>query len=380
MDKRIVNLNGNFKFRGENLKKARQLSAMTISSLSSLVGISTQSISKYENDKAIPSIDSLTKLSKTLKVPINFFYSRMFDEEPKHSIGFFRKYSKVSKRDMEKAEMYATLTWVIYSKLSKHVNFPKYADPVSVIRTSEFKPIDRDLISDTAESIRKKYKLGEGPLLNLTGFMESLGICINYVDLDDLRIDAYTTFFGQTPVILINSNRVSSSRIRFNLAHELAHILFHAGYLKDYQVGDEHNIIEEEANYFAGCFLVPENGLVSDLESINLEYFFSLKSHYHVSAAALITRSEQLGLISATHSLHLRQQMSRKGYRKQEPLDDSIPKEEALLLKTGFNIVNKSNKSVQEVFPMIPIGDYFFDKIMKNKVLSSIDKTQLRVL
>lgn len=381
MNNNVIEFGKTFNFRGDNLKKARVLAGLSITELSARVNISTQSLSKYENQRSTPSSDNLSILSKQLKVPIDFFFSNMFDYQPEKKIGFFRKYSRVSKKDMLQAEMYAELTWTLYSKLSNFVNFPKYQEPVITDKSRDFKKIDRNYISSVASQIREKYNLGSGPVLNLTGFLESLGICINYVDLSDARIDAYTTFYGDTPVIILNSNRISSSRLRFNLAHEFAHILFHSEYIKNYQVGDEYNIIEEEANYFAGCLLVPAEGLIQDLNATHLEFFVSLKSHWVVSVAALVTRSEQLGLISSAHALHLRQQISRNGWRKLEPLDKSIMIEKAVLLESAFNLVMDKQNNSNAFLAEIPFGNNYLKKVVGYEdILDKENRPNLKLL
>lgn len=376
----VVNLKNGYYFRSNNLKRARVLSGLSITDLAEETGISTQSLSKYENSKATPSQENISILSDKLKVPINFFYTDIFDEELENKVGFYRKYSKVSKKDMNKVEMFASLTWVVYSKLKEYIDFPKYTDPVEVEKSFKFKEYKRGYIANIAKKIREKFNIGNGPLLNLTGFLESIGICINYIDLEDLRIDAYTTFIEGVPIVILNSNRISSSRLRFNLAHELGHILFHSNYLKSYQVGDEYCIIEEEANYFAGCLLVPEEGLANDLRAINLEYFISLKSHWQVSVAALVTRSEQTGLISSTHTLHLRQQISRNGWRKLEPLDDKIPREEAVLLRSGVDLVLNKQSNTNSLFAEIPLGAYYFNKVLGITNKTYHNKVQLRLV
>lgn len=251
----VISMNSNYHFRGKNLKNARVLRGYSITEVSEKLKISKQSISYYENDNRIPTMENLNKLAEYLKFPINYFYSNLFDEEPNRKVGFFRKYSKVPKKDMERVEILSKLTYILYKKLGSKINFPTYQPIVEVEKTKCFEKISRDYIEEVANEIRKKYKLGYGPLINLTGFIESLGIIVSFIDLDDLKIDAYTNIYDGIPVILINSQRLSSSRIRFNIAHEFAHILFHSEYIKDYSTGDVRAVIEEEANFF--CWMFP---------------------------------------------------------------------------------------------------------------------------
>lgn len=345
----VVGMKNGYYFRGNNLKLARTMRGLSSKELAGLLKISSQSLSSYENGKTIPMIETTTKISQVLDFPVQFFYSNQYDDEPEKKIGFFRKYSKVPKKDMERVEILSRMTWVYYKQLSSKVKFPIYKEPFKIRRTNFFVKISRDYIEEVANKLRENFDLGIGPLINLTGFVESLGIVVSFIDLEDAKIDAYTNVYDGVPVVLINTQRVSSSRLRFNLAHELAHILFHIEYMNDYQVGDEHTIIEEEANYFAGCFLMPEQGLANDLVATNLEYFISLKQHWRVSVAAIVTRAVQTGFISKTHELHLRQQISRNGWRKKEPLDDSIEIEKPILLQKSMELLSRNNSPIEKI-------------------------------
>lgn len=70
-----------------------------------------------------------------------------------------------------------------------------------------------------------------------------------------------------------------------------------------------------------------------------LNAFRYLKQHWLVSISALIHRSEDVGLIDPEQAKRLWIAMARRGWRRDEPLDDVIPVEEPRLLRTAFELV-----------------------------------------
>lgn len=313
--------------------------------LSKDLKVSQQMVSKYEKSLSVPTYEVLARLSTVLDFPISYFYRN--HEVSDVTAGFYRKSSNVPKKAKHKVAERVSFFSSILDEIASVVNLPIYTDPVPVKRSTEFTEIPFKYLDQISRDIRKKFNFGIGPLLNITGFLESLGIFIIFTDLQSEKIDAFTIFQENgRPIILINSRRTSSSRIRFNLVHEFAHILFHREYVKKYENGAKYSRIEREANYFSGCFLVPEEGLLNDMSAVSLQHFIVLKQHWHVAIAALIYRANQCGFISETHTLHLRQQISRNKWRIVEPLDDTIEIEFPQLINQALEIYEaKTNKN-----------------------------------
>lgn len=337
----IVSFTEGLAFSGEALKKARLLRGKSMDELSKQLNISQQMISKYEKGDSVPTLDVLNRLGTLLGFPVAYFYTKQKISDV--SEGFYRKGSSVSKKAkhtvVEKVSFFSS----ILDEIAQIVKLPQYRDPIPIKRTSDFQEISHEYLEKVASGLRKKFSFGDGPLLNITGFLESLGIFIIFTNLESEKIDAYTIFEElKRPIIIINNQRISSCRIRFNLAHEFAHILFHREYIKKYENGIKYSRIEAEANYFSGCFLVPEKGLLEDMSSVSLQHFVVLKEHWHVSVAALIYRANQCGFISETHTLHLRQQLSRNKWRVNEPLDDLIKIEYPQMIEQALEIYSNN--------------------------------------
>ena len=66
---------------GLSIKKARKLRNINQEKLAKKIGITTESLSRIETEKINPSIETLTKISKTLGIPIAFILTLGLEEK-----------------------------------------------------------------------------------------------------------------------------------------------------------------------------------------------------------------------------------------------------------------------------------------------------------
>lgn len=82
-------------------------------------------------------------------------------------------------------------------------------------------------------------------------------------------IDAYSLWTNkERPFIILGNLKRSAVRRNFDIAHELGHLLLHYKVEFTNLNRKEHKAIENEANLFAGCFLLPEKAFLEDMEAI----------------------------------------------------------------------------------------------------------------
>ncbi|MDW7614887.1 XRE family transcriptional regulator [Peribacillus simplex] len=340
---------GNYQFNGKKLKLAREFHCLTIRELSKKIDVSHQMISNYENGYKTPMEERLQKIIDVLGFPRVFFFTPIFTEGTRTSPNFFRKGAAVAKKYQIQVEANTQIFSGFRNYLESKINLPKFTIPSFNLTQKEFRQIDYSEIEEVAEKTRELFGLSNGPISNITLLCEKLGIGVFFADLDSAKIDAHTVFVDSTPYIILNKARKSSVRLRFNVAHELGHILLHSQYDESVMLStSKHKRIEDEANYFAGCFLMPEEGLSLDMAASNLNYLISLKQHWKVSIQAIIYRAEQIGLFTSSHVLHLRQQISRNKWRMFEPLDDEIEIEKPKLMKLGLDYILNNNINTLE--------------------------------
>ncbi len=92
---------------------------------------------------------------------------------------------------------------------------------------------------------------------------------------------------------MLGSDKDSAARSRFDAAHELAHLILHNSVTK---LGPPlHKLLEEQANRFAGAFLLPVDGFTNDIGALlTLNSLWVLKRKWRVSIAAMIHRCAEI--------------------------------------------------------------------------------------
>lgn len=120
----------------------------------------------------------------------------------------------------------------------------------------------------------------------------------------------------------------SAERLRFDLAHELGHLVMHGGSLH-VEPGKEK---EQAANDFASSFLMPRSDVLGAIRgNLMLEDIMVLKRRWRVSAMALNLRAHRLGVISEWTYGTLARQLSMAGFRRGEPGSDLRAESSSLL-------------------------------------------------
>ncbi len=141
---------------------------------------------------------------------------------------------------------------------------------------------------------------------------------------------------GGRPFILLSSQTASGPRSLFNLAHELGHILLHAGVEVSIKTI---NLIEKQANRFAGAFLLPRESFSQEILGTSISYFKSLKARWGVAISAMAYRCRDLNILNANQHSYLMKQMNAMRIRKVEPLDDIITIKDPSILSESIKML-----------------------------------------
>ncbi|RUS55086.1 hypothetical protein QI30_08970 [Kurthia sp. 3B1D] len=337
-----------FQFQGSKLKEARESRGLTIRELTTELGLNNhQTLSKYENNKAIPPSNVLFNLVRILKIPINYFYSEKPVIDAEIPV-FFR--SKANTTVKLKKIHQVRIGWVeeIFNYLNTIIEFPESKLPrIEKKKSTIFTPTDFEEIEKLALDLRVDWGLTNGPITNLTRLFEQKGIIVSMDNSNDGLIDACSSWDDNRLFIMIGSALSSPSRIKFTLAHELGHYLLHYHLSKeDFNKKDIYKRIEIEANYFASAFLLPAPAFSEELISHTLDYYKILKKRWHVSIQSMVYRSKELNLITDYQASYLWKSIAKNGWKLVEPLDDELEKEEAKMLKDAIElIINHDVKS-----------------------------------
>jgi Zn-dependent peptidase ImmA (M78 family) len=202
------------------------------------------------------------------------------------------------------------------------------------LRIPAVEPSAENCPKEIAYKIRTYLGVPAGPIDNIVSLFEKNGVIVMYLDLDDMdKFDGLTMFTAnQAPVIWINRNS-PNDRKRFNLAHELGHLVMH---LRSEDLDKPEDQKECEANEFAGEFLMPESQCREDLFNLKYKELGVKKLYWKVSKAAIIYRAKELKCISEETARYLYVTLGRFGERKKETVMVSI--DEPQIVKKMYNL------------------------------------------
>ena len=281
---------------GQRLRLARKKAGFSMQALAERVSpqISAQAISKYEADKMLPSSAVLVGLGKALDVSLDFLMGGQV--EALEGIEF-RKHSGTSARDRARAEAIVTEKLEDYLAIEEILELAPPADPFGDLVTDYLNSFED--IDEKARKLRKQWFLGIDPIPSMASLLEDKGIKVIEADLperfDGLACDVKRSDGKPGTEVVVVSKQTNIERKRFNLAHELAHRVIHA-------TGNSKIHLEKAMNRFAGAFLVPTEHLLEEVgahrRGITYHEIMRLKRYYGVSAAAMLMRLGQVGILS----------------------------------------------------------------------------------
>lgn len=334
-------------FNGERLKIARIYRGMAVAELAEKLDLQRQTVSMYENNKLKnPEIPTIIKMSNVLGFPKKFFMERD-NIDIKVGSTYFRALLTTNKRYRNQQEIKVDFIAKIFKYLNEYIEFPETNLPNEGFNNPE----------EAAENLRRLWKLGEKPIDNIVYLIEQHGILVNEFESDTNDIDAFSQLINidgiDKYIIGYSKNKSTASRVHFDVAHELGHILLHE-WSEDIETltKDEFKEREAEANAFASAFLLPKNAFISDVGvyADNIAFYIELKKKWKVSISAMIRRSYNLKLIDNMTYSQLMRSMQKRGIKKHEPLDDELTTSKPSLLRTAVQMLLRDKVLTAEEF------------------------------
>lgn len=308
-------------FNGQLLMLARQFRRKSQKELAEeLAGSVAQgTLSKIEHGRLQPHQELVNKLAEALQVRPAFFYQDGYLREP--LVSYHRKRAKMPARDLDQLHGLAELHRLNLRKLLQSAEIEPTLPPPPAIDPDQY---GRD-IEDIARMLRQRWKLPRGPVADLTRLAEAAGIVVVSFDFGHDLVDGFcqTAHDDLPPVVFINS-RQPKDRFRFSLAHEIGHLVLHQTPNPEQEV---------EANRFASEFLMPTKDIRADFFDLSLTRFMDLKLYWGTSMQALIYKAWQIGALSDGLFKHFNIEMSKRGFKKNEPVQASHLREEPTTLK-----------------------------------------------
>lgn len=347
-------------FQPKRLTQARRAKKLAMAELADRVDITRQAISSFENGLSKPSVKTLRELCEWLNVSEAYFFTPLrASEEKRESIINFRTLKASKKKSRAQAAVYLEWLASTYDFAAGYVSLP----PVSLpnIEVDDFKTLTGLDIEKIAEDTRRFFGLGDGPIVNLCKLLENKGVSIGYLPLEE-GMDGLSAWFNGRPVTVIN-NKAYHARSRFDLAHELFHIIAHRSVTEE-ELQDKEilNIVESQAHRFAGAFLAPYKTFLKEVYSVDYDSLIELKKRWGISAQAIVMRLNILQVITDSQKIRFFSKMNIEGQRRKEKLDGETRPERSELLKRIAEFLSENNiLYLNEFSPRTGIPEWFVE-------------------
>lgn len=351
---------------------ARDARGLTQAELADALQVGQGTLSKYETGFSDPPSEFVDELSAVLKFPSAFFYEpgRPYGLPPFH----YRMRKKLSKKVLARIVAEMNIRRIHLTKML--VSFEN--------KTNGFIPeIDRDEYrgkgkthltpDDAARLVREAWLLPSGPIPNMVELLESNGGVVVPCDFGTDLLDAMSQRIDGLPVLFFVNVNAPADRVRHTLAHELGHMVLHTVTLKS----DE--TMEDEADAFAGAFLLPADEIRPQLRKFDLRQLANLKGYWKVSMAAIAVRADRLKLITPYQNKMFWIEMGKLGYRKREPNEPEREQPKLLRQMVAFHLT-RLGYSISEMARLLHLQVSEFQEMYRPDIVGDISRPRLRIV
>ena len=251
--------------------------------LADAIGVSKNSISKYEKGLMMPNSSVLIKICEALGMSVDYFFRDKMVE-----LGHveFRKKARLGKMAIKSIHEHIKEFAERYIEVEKILGIPS---PVALAQYKVSCFVDA---IDAAIKLRDAWQLGSDGIVGFINLLESKGIKV-------IEIENYPDFDGVSGIIdekyyfIAVNHDYTPERKRFTLAHELGH-----------HVLDINSDLDKEkiCHSFANEFLLPSEVFISIMgekrHDISLNELRAIQRAYGISVDAQMMKARSLDIIS----------------------------------------------------------------------------------
>jgi Zn-dependent peptidase ImmA (M78 family) len=294
----------------------------------------------YERGTHMPRQENVAKLSAALEVLPSFFF---LAAPPNELAPVFMRHLRSKAKSKELLAVKRQLSWArtVVGAIEELVVLPD-VDVPDFQPPSDPRDLSFDDIEKSAEAVRRHWGLGDGIIRDVITLLENHGCMVLPELVESEHIDAFSQWSASgRPFTVANSHYISGVRWRVDMAHELGHLILHHRIDRRFVEANPttHGLIEKQAFRFAGAFLMPRATFASSIPHVSLDALLIAKSQWNLSVAAMLHRSEDIGLVDQATAQRLWRNMNRRGWKKSEPLDDVLPVEQPQLLANAIRAI-----------------------------------------
>ncbi len=269
----------------QNVRRWRTARNLSQKELAEAAGISLPAIKNLELAKSEPRMKTVQAIAEALGVKLG----DLFRPVRKLETVRFRAAKRIQNRENVLAMVSRWLEDFNYLEEILDEKIPFKLEKIK-------EQCSREIIKEATELCRQELDLeSDEPIHDICGLLEHAGVKVYPIRM------ASDGFFGLSigerdggPAIAVNVwGRISVERRIFSAAHELGHIMLHPD-AYDVTVVDENENEEREADFFAGHFLMPDEGFVKEWNEASglhwVDRVLKVKGIYRVSYKVVLFR------------------------------------------------------------------------------------------
>jgi Zn-dependent peptidase ImmA (M78 family)/DNA-binding XRE family transcriptional regulator len=297
---------------GDRIRQAREIKRLTQAELAAAIGVDQSTVARYERNVLQPPEAQLEAIAIATGFRTAFFRR---DAGPEFSLGSltFRRRAALLAQDRDRVRQFGRLIYEAAALMAERFRSFEIRIPAADPRMTP---------DDAARATRNVLGLSpDSPVVNLVRRLEKNGVFIFALPFEIDEHDAYSLWADsdpRRPVVVFSAGK-PGDRLRFNIAHELGHLVMHRTY------GGGIPEKEQEAQLFASEFLLPAEAMTVEFRApVTLTQLAELKGKWGVSMQALLMRAWQLKIVSDRQRKYLFQQIMMRGWRAQEPVPIAI--------------------------------------------------------
>jgi Zn-dependent peptidase ImmA (M78 family)/DNA-binding XRE family transcriptional regulator len=301
---------------GDRIRQARELAAFTQTELAARIDVPQAALAQIEAGVYSPSDSTVRAIAMQTGFDVSFL--RNAESPLEFPIGsiLYRAQARVSAKDKTRAHRFAQLMFELTALFRSRLR----VIPVSLPRLTDYDP------TAAAKTTRSALGLSpDTPIRNLVNVVERAGVLVFNLPLEVEGLDGFSAWVGpkrDMPVVCLLGNRRIGYRARYTLGEEIGHLVIHSSLRGTVAQA------EDEVKRFTGELLLPEESMQRDLAPpVTLSTLAPLRARWGASLQFLIMRAKDLGVISPNQTKYLMQQVSSRGWRKEEPGDAQVVQE-----------------------------------------------------
>lgn len=298
----------------DRIRRARILTGMSLQQLADSMGdISKQALSKYEKGKDTPNSTRLLQLADALNISPGYFFRQETVELGevdfrKHSTFGKKQQDAVKEQVREYIERYLTVE-NLFAEAS-NAEFSQWRKSIPINRLED--------VEAAAERLRAEWELGSSPIRNLTETLEEHGIKVVGLSAHEKFDGLCALINGGTDAVIVSNVDRPGERQRFNLAHELGHLIMA---MPEKIRGTQQE--ERMCHRFAGAFLFPAKqvrGVFGHHRNhVLLDEFLLAKQVWGIPLQAILCRLYDIEIVGEGFYRKTSKRWSIQCYRRNEP-------------------------------------------------------------